>query len=120
MYVHMHLHTFIYIYIIHTHIHHTSYIYIYRYYYMCKYICMCITYTHMYIYIYICRLVPENSPNDAHSGTVEARKLKHEGPRTPNRRKAENQHKSSYIHVPSFWSPLQVVKKACGWESEGV
>ena len=38
--------------------------------------------------------------------TVEARKLEHDRPPTPKQRTKENQHKSSYIHVPSCWSLL--------------
>ena len=38
---------------------------------------------------------------------VEARKLEHARPPTRNLRKQESQHKSSYIHVPTFWSLLQ-------------
>ena len=38
--------------------------------------------------------------------TVEARKLEHDRPQTQNQRKKESQHKSSYVHVPTFWSLL--------------
>ena len=38
------------------------------------------------------------------SSTVEARTLEHEHPPTPNHGKKEHhQHKTSYIHVPTFW-----------------
>ena len=39
------------------------------------------------------------------SFTAESRK-EHDRPPTPNQNIKENQHKSSYIHVPSFWSLL--------------
>ena len=44
----------------------------------------------------------------ARSFTVEARKLEHARPPTPNQRKKENQHKSSHIYVPNFWSQSTV------------
>ena len=38
--------------------------------------------------------------------TVEGRKLEHDRPPAPNQSKEENQHKSSYVHVPTLWSLL--------------
>ena len=38
--------------------------------------------------------------------TVEARKLEHDRPPSPNKNKKNNQHKSSDIHFPTFWSLL--------------
>ena len=35
------------------------------------------------------------------------RKLEHVGLPTPSQRKKERQHKSAYIHVPTYWSLLQ-------------
>ena len=42
----------------------------------------------------------------ARGSTVEARKLEHSRPPTPNQRKMENPHKSPYIHVPTLRSLL--------------
>ena len=42
--------------------------------------------------------------------TVEATKLEHDPPPTPNPKKKENQHKSSYIYVPTFWSLQSTIK----------
>ena len=36
--------------------------------------------------------------------TVEARKLEHGRPPTPNKIKKDSQHESPFIHVPPFWS----------------
>ena len=40
--------------------------------------------------------------------TVEATKLEHDRPPTPNQRKKEHQHSSSYMQVPTFRSLLVV------------
>ena len=45
-------------------------------------------------------------PNCLSQPTVAATKLEHDHPPTLNQRKKEHQHKSSYLHVPTFWMPL--------------
>ena len=49
---------------------------------------------------------PNYNPKTATESTVGARKLEHARPPIPNHRKKENQHTSSFIHVPTFGSLL--------------
>ena len=50
----------------------------------------------------------EYSTGIYHLLKVESRKLEHDRPLIPNPTKKEHQHKSSYIHVATFWSLLYV------------
>ena len=43
---------------------------------------------------------------ESQDSTVATRKLEHDRPPAPNQRKKDDQHKSSYIHVPTVWSLL--------------
>ena len=47
-----------------------------------------------------------STPGKSH--TEEARKLERDQPPTPNQRQKEDQLKSSYIHLPTFWSLLYI------------
>ena len=50
---------------------------------------------------------------------VEARKLEHDRPPTQNQRKKEHQHKSSDIHVPTFWSLRSNQKQTLHFKGSG-